>query len=270
MSPIALLVSDIDGTLVTPDKTLTPASVAAADALARAGVGLCLVSARPPRGMAVLISALSVRLPCAGFNGGAIFAPDGAVIESQTLARSVANRILDLLDMAGVSAWVFADDRWFIVDPEGPEVLRERHTVDFAPTPTADLRSVDEPICKIVGVSDDPARLDACEAAARDAFGGATSIGRSQSYYLDFSPLGATKGAAVTALARRAGVPLAATAVIGDMYNDMSMFAVAGLAVAMGQAPAEVRAAAQEVTASNQEDGFAAAVERFILPRAAI
>jgi Cof subfamily protein (haloacid dehalogenase superfamily) len=269
MTPVRLVVSDVDGTLVTPDKALTPAAVAAAGELADAGIKLCLVSSRPPRGMAKQIAALGVTLPCAGFNGGAIFDPGGRVTDGRWLPRTVAEAILDRLETAQVNAWVFAGDCWFLTDAAGPEVWRERRTVDFAPTVTADLRSVEGDIGKIVGVSDDPARLDACEAAARAALGRDASVERSQSYYLDFSHPKATKGLAVTALAQRAGVSLSATAVIGDMYNDMSMFAVAGLAIAMGQAPASVKAAAQVVTAANTEDGFAAAIRRYILPTAA-
>jgi Cof subfamily protein (haloacid dehalogenase superfamily) len=268
MTAIGLVVSDVDGTLVTPEKTLTPAAVAAAGALRDAGIGLSLVSARPPRGMATLVAALSITLPCAGFNGGVVFAPGGAVIEGRWLAPSTAMAILDLLAGAGVCAWVFAGDDWFLTDPDGPEVWRERRTIDFEPTVAADLRSLAGPIGKIVGVSDDAARLDACEALARGSLAGAASIERSQSYYLDFAHPDASKGLAVTAIARGAGVPLAATAVVGDMFNDLSMFAVAGLPIAMGQAPDAVKAAAKAVTAANTEDGFAAAVSRFILPSA--
>jgi len=268
MTAVTLVVSDVDGTLVTPDKTLTQAAVEAAGALSRAGVGLSLVSARPPRGMAKLIEALSISLPCAGFNGGVIFEPGGAMIEARWLAPAVAGAILELLARAGVCAWVFAGEDWFLTDAQGPEVWRERRTIDFEPTVTADLRAVPGPIGKIVGVSDDHAQLDACEALARETLGGAASIERSQSYYLDFAHPEASKGLAVTAIARRTEVSLAGVAVIGDMYNDLSMFAVAGLPIAMGQAPAPVRAAAREVTASNREDGFAAAIERFILPAA--
>ncbi|HZC17546.1 MAG TPA: HAD hydrolase family protein, partial [Caulobacteraceae bacterium] len=74
---VCLLVSDIDGTLVTPDKSLTLAALEAGRRLAAAGVGLTLVSSRPARGMAHLVDALDIRLPFAAFNGGSIVAPDG-------------------------------------------------------------------------------------------------------------------------------------------------------------------------------------------------
>ena len=72
----------------------------------------------------------------------------------------------------------------------------------------------------------------------------------------------------MTSISRLMGIGLERTAVIGDMFNDVAMFERAAYAIAMGQSPPEVKAKAAAVTSSNQEDGFASAVERFILPRA--
>ena len=258
--PIALFVSDIDGTLVTADKTLTAASVAAVERLARAGVAFTLISSRPPRGMARLVAALGVRLPIAGFNGGMLTHPDLRMISANALQPAIAARALALLDTAGVQAWVFAGEDWLLRDPAAPEVWRERRTVGFEPISVTGFDAVSAPIGKIVGVSDDPSRLDACEAAARAALGADAEINRSQAYYLDITDPKATKGAAVRALCELIGAPLERTVVMGDMFNDVSMFEVAGLAIAMGQAPDAVKAHAQRLTRSNAEDGFAAAV----------
>ncbi len=256
-----LLISDVDGTLVTADKVLTSAAIAAADRLARANVGLTLISSRPPRGMMHVTGPMKVILPFAAFNGGAIVAPDGRVLEFHPLAADLAKLALKALQDGGVDAWVFAGDDWLLTDPAGANVDRERRTVNFDPTVVADLGGASQPIGKIVGVSNDHARLDACEAAARTVLTGQASVTRSQSYYLDISSLAATKGQGVAALCERIGTPLARTAVIGDMDNDISMFDVAGLAIAMGQAPDAVKARAQRLTRSNADDGFAAAVD---------
>jgi hypothetical protein len=268
-APIALLISDIDGTLVTDDKVLTPRSVQAAAALARAGVGFTLISSRPPRGMAGLVGALGVSLPFAAYNGAALVADDGRPIVVHALAPAVARQTLSLLAQGGVDAWVFAGDDWLLLASAVVNVERERRTVGFDPTVVAGFDAVAAPIGKIVGVSADPARLDACEANIRAALGARAAINRSQSYYLDISDPHATKGQAVASLCELIGVPLSRTAVMGDMFNDVSMFEVAGLAIAMGQAPDAVKARAAFVTASNANDGFAAAVEAVILPRAA-
>ena len=82
---IKLLLADVDGTLVTQDKTLTEQAVAAARELREAGITLALTSGRPPRGMAMLIAPLKLEGAIAGFNGGVFVNPDLSVIESHLL-----------------------------------------------------------------------------------------------------------------------------------------------------------------------------------------
>ena len=268
-TPIRYLVSDIDGTLVTRDKTLTPAAVDAVAEARAVGLAFTVISSRPPRGMAGVVERLGVSLPFAAFNGGNLVAPDMTVIRALRLDRTVAEAALGLLAQRRVDAWVFADGAWMVRDPKGARVQHERHTVGFDPVVVADFTAVVDRIDKIVAVSDDTAALSSVEAEARAAWGGQANIERSQAYYLDFTHPEANKGEAVRALAAMLGVDLAATAVIGDMTNDVAMFKVAGFSVVMGQSPPEVKAAADVVTRSNEDDGFAYAVRQFIVPRAA-
>ena len=90
---------------------------------------------------------------------------------------------------------------------------------------------------------------------------------RSQSYYLDVTPPGQDKGTFVEAMAKRLGIPTDVVATIGDMQNDLAMFRESGLSVAMGNATDDVKKQASHVTGSNEEEGFAGAVE-FILKQA--
>ena len=264
-----LFVSDVDGTLVTPDKALTPAVIAAAADLHAAGVPFTLVSSRPPRGMAAAIAATGVTLPFAAFNGGSLVGPDFQLIEAHRLSAEAAAGTLALLDAQGIEAFVFADDLWLLRDPNGAKVGRERNTVGFDPTVVAGFDAVIDRIDKIVGVSDDPVPLDVAETLLRAALGGSANIERSQPYYLDITHPRANKGDAVRTLAGRLGYALADTVVLGDMTNDIAMFRVAGFAIAMGQAPPSVKAAAQAVTLANTEDGWAEAVRTLVLPRLA-
>jgi Cof subfamily protein (haloacid dehalogenase superfamily) len=268
-SAAGLFVSDVDGTLVTPDKALTPAAIAAAADIHAAGVPFTLVSSRPPRGMAQVIAATGVTLPFAAFNGGSLVGPDFKLIEAHRLSAEAAIATLTLLDAQGVEAFVFADDLWLLRDPNGPKVGRERHTVGFEPTVVTGFEAFIDRIDKIVGVSDDPAPLDVAETLLRAALGGSANIERSQPYYLDITHPRANKGDAVRSLARRLGVALEDTVVLGDMTNDIAMFRVAGFAIAMGQAPPAVKAEAAAITAANTDDGFAQAVRMLVLPRLA-
>lgn len=267
MTRVRLFISDVDGTLVRSDKTLADATIAAVKRLQAAGVPMTLISARPPSGMYWLADALGIDQPMGAFNGGTLFRRDRSVIEAHRLPDAVAAETLALLDRPGVSRWVFADGQWFASDPDEPHVPRERRSASLDPVITQDFTALLSRIDKIVGVSDDHALLAGLEAEAQAANGAEATIARSQPYYLDVTHRAANKGDGVRFLADAIGVGLDAVAVAGDMMNDLPMFARAAISVAMGQAPEEVRRAATLGTASNDEDGLAAAIDQLILPR---
>ena len=202
------------------------------------------------------------------FNGGNIVKPDMSLIEAHRLEPDVARQMLELLAERGVSAWVFARGDWRLRDPKGPHVDRERFTVGFDPTVVHTFDDVIDCIDKLVGVSEDFPLLSRVEAEARAELGGKATIMPSQRAYLDVTNLKANKGDGVAALCKHIGVDLSRTAVLGDMFNDVAMFAKGGFSVAMGQAPDEVKARANAVSDANTDDGFAHAVDRYILPRA--
>jgi Cof subfamily protein (haloacid dehalogenase superfamily) len=264
--PIALLISDMDGTLLTPQKGLSQATIEAVQRLASAGIGFTVISSRPPRGMAAVVKQLGVRLPFAAFNGGSVVGPDMRVLAAQHLAPGCARQAIALLQAAAVGTWVFADDQWLLTDPLGYRLQRERHTLGFDPITVTAFDHVIDRIEKIMGVSEHPEPLAALEGAIHAALGAQVHADCSNPYYLDITPPDANKGAGVQALCARIGIPTTATAVIGDMSNDVPMFHIAGLAIAMGQAPAAVRASAHRTTLSNAEDGFASAITRIIMP----
>lgn len=265
MTAIALVISDIDGTLVTPDKRLTDASVRAVRRLHERGIGFTVNSSRPPIGVRMLIEPLALRLPIGTFNGGATVGPHLEVIERHLVPEPAARRAVELLTAFGTDVWVFTTDDWLVRRLDGDYVARERHTIEAEPTVVTDLSPYLTSACKIVGASADFARLSECEAAMRAALHGQASVVRSQPYYLDITAPDLDKGSFVAALSRRLAVPPAAIAVLGDMENDLAMFGKAGLSIAMGNASPEVQQQASYVTAANSQDGFALAIERYVL-----
>jgi Cof subfamily protein (haloacid dehalogenase superfamily) len=217
--------------------------------------------------MSQLAREAGLRLPFGGFNGGSLALPDQSLVETHRLDEAVARRTLSLLAERGIEAWVFADGDWLLLHPYGPEVAREAHTVGFQPTVVDGFDAVIGRIDKIVGVSSDFAALDGVELEAKAKIGGGATIIRSNPAYLDVTHPLANKGDGVEALCRQIGVAPDHTAVIGDMFNDIAMFERAGFSIAMGQAPVEVKTRANAVTGANTEDGFALAMERFVLDR---
>ena len=267
--PVRLVVTDVDGTLVTRDKLLTPATVQATRNLREAGIHLALVSSRPPRGMAFFSMELGLTGPLAGFNGGTILAPDGAVVEEQHVPEQAVRDSLALFARRGVQAWLFADNEWLINDYDGAYVAKERRTVRFDPKVVDDFEPFVARCGKIVGVSEAFDALAECEAELQGVLDGTASAHRSQLYYLDVTHPGADKGTAVQSLARWYGVDVADVCAIGDQHNDVPMFRTAGHSVAMGNAPDAVAAEARHRTASNEEDGWAEAIHRFVLSQTA-
>jgi Cof subfamily protein (haloacid dehalogenase superfamily) len=266
-SKISLVLADVDGTLVTADKVLTPRAQAAVKALHAAGIAFAITSGRPPRGMAMLIDPLALRTPMAGFNGGIFVRPDMTIMEERVLAADVARRALDVILHHRMDAWVYSGQDWLVRDREAPHVAREQWTVKFAPTVIADFNEVLGNAVKIVGVSDDHDLVARCEKDAQDALGTGASAARSQPYYLDVTHPDANKGTVVTTLSRLLSVPISAIATIGDMPNDVLMFRNSGLGIAMGNASPDVQAQADMVTDSYDDEGFAKAIERFVLHR---
>ena len=120
-------------------------------------------------------------------------------------------------------------------------------------------------MAKIVGISDDLDKVQRCEADAQAAFGQRATATRSQPYYLDVTHKDANKGAVVDYLSRHLDMPAEEIATIGDQPNDVLMFKRSGFSIAMGNASDQVKAQASATTDSYNDEGFAKAMERFIL-----
>lgn len=262
---IELVLADVDGTLVTPQKQLTDRTIAAVRALKDAGVKFAVTSGRPPRGMQMLVQPLSLSLPLAAFNGGLFARPDMTVIEERSIDPAIVAPIVALIADHGLDAWLYRGADWLLRDPDAAHVEKEADTVRFAPTVVENFDAIAEGVAKIVGVSDDLARVAEAEADARAKFGDHVSAARSQPYYLDVTHPDANKGAVVRYLSREYDIPASSIATLGDMPNDVLMFAHSGLSIAMGNASSDVQRAARRVTASNDDEGFAKAIERFVL-----
>ena len=262
---IRLLLSDVDGTLVRQDKVLTERSVEAVHRLHDAGIGFALTSGRPPRGMSMLIEPLRLSTPLAAFNGGLVVDPEMAVVEQKVIPDPLVARTIELLESFELSVWVYQGADWFVRDLEGPHVQHEANTVQFAPTLVSSYDEDLAGVAKVVGVSDDHDAVAAAAQAAHDELGDHVSASRSQDYYLDVTHPQANKGGVVKFLSMKYGIPPEEIATIGDMPNDVLMFAHSGLSIAMGQSGREVHRAARRITTSNDEDGFAHAIDRFIL-----
>ena len=263
--PIRLVLADVDGTLVTQKKVLTAKAKEAVAKLREAGVGFATTSGRPPGGMQTVIKDLNLTTVVAGFNGGVFVTPTLDPIVTRDLPTDAAARAIELIGEHGLVAWLYTDTVWYVQDPKGPHVDRESWTVGFGPEVISDYSAYIGQTAKIVGVSDDHEAVAACEKVVQEELGHQVSAARSQPYYLDVTHPAANKGSVVDFLSAVYLIPKGSIATIGDMPNDVLMFQNSGMSIAMGNASKEVQAQANFVTDSNEDEGFAHAMERFVL-----
>ncbi|MHC2468604.1 Cof-type HAD-IIB family hydrolase [Bradyrhizobium embrapense] len=264
MTRIALVVSDVDGTLLTKDKTLTDGARAAVRRLHEAGIGFTIVSSRPTIGMGFLVAPLAIALPIGAFNGSSIVDPQLKPLEQHVIPPAIARRCIELLRERGIDIWLFTNDRWLTRNPDGEYTAHEQRTIKHDPTIVDDFTPYLDQACKIVGASSDAPLLQRCEAEMQQMVGQDATAVRSQTYYLDVTPPGHDKGTFVEGIAKRLGVSLENVATIGDMQNDLPMFARSGVSFAMGNASDDVKACATHVTETNERDGFARAMDMLL------
>ena len=270
MSNVSLVISDVDGTLLTKDKVLTARAAAAVKAVQAKGITFAITSGRPPRGMAMLVEPLALKTPIGGFNGAIFVKPDMSIIEEHVFAVECAEEAIEIILEAGLDAWVYAGADWLIRNPHAPHVEHEQWVVKFAPTIVPDLGVGLEHAVKITGISDDRDKMARCEAALRDQLGTRASIVRSQPYYIDVTHPDANKGVVVGTLSKLLAVPADRILTIGDMPSDTLMFRESGVSIAMGNAEPEVKAQARFLTDSNEDEGFAKAMQRYVLGEQAV
>lgn len=264
---IVALLADVDGTLITKEKVLTPRTVEAVRRLRERGAFFCVTSGRPPRGLRMFVEPLELTVAMAAFNGGIIVRPNLSVIDEKKLPRDAVPRVIDELRAHGLDVWIFGAEEWYVMNPQGYRVDREASNVQFSPTVVSSHDEVLDEAIKVVGVSADHEAVARCENAVQEKLGTRVSAARSQPYYLDVTHPDANKGAVVQRLARYLKVPASRIATIGDQSNDVLMFKESGLSIAMGNASAEVQREADFVTSSYGDEGFANAVERFVMAR---
>lgn len=262
---ISLLVSDVDGTLVTKEKILTNRTVSAVQKLNQSGIRFAITSSRPPKGMSMFVEPLKLTTPLGAYNGGTVVQTDMTLVSQKTLPRNVADGVISILRKYSLAVWLYIGNDWYIQDLHGAHVDRETFVTHIAPRIVSDFEQVPGEPNKLVGVNDDAQQVERCEDEVKEQFGLQVSATRSQPHYLDVTHPQANKGAFIETLAHFYSIDAGSIATIGDGSNDVSMFRASGISIAMGNASEAVKKQASHVTATNEEDGFAEAVEKIVL-----
>jgi Cof subfamily protein (haloacid dehalogenase superfamily) len=262
-TPVALVVSDIDGTLITSNHELTNATKQAAARLYDTGVQLSLASSRPARSIRPLAEALGLRSPFAAFNGALVVTADGSVMARSIIEPDVTAHIKAIADELGIGVWLYDETQWYVRE-RNAFVDREEHTSGFAPDIDGYDKRLNAPVNKLTVVGK-PELVAVAERRVLGELPDKVSASRSKPRFLDVTSYGIHKGTVIVRLAALLGVSTESVAVIGDGPNDVEMFRQAGTSIAMGQAVDEVRTEARYITTSNDDEGWARGIERFVL-----
>lgn len=281
LSPFRLLAFDVDGTLLDPDGKLRPAVCDAVRVAAAAGAVIALITGRKIAGTRPVAEALGVPAYLVGANGGIAVDPQGRLLWRDGIDLATAAAVVRAARARDLAPFVYCcasrrgrlHERTAYEHPAGVDVLRWFRGDDPTLTPVTDplahgLRPVRISIFPPAGrAAEFVDRLPA--GVRRRVVTFAVDPAFEDRGVVEILPARVNKGRALARLARRLGVPRQHVLAFGDYLNDVEMLRWAGVGVAMGQAPAEVRAAADLVTASNAEDGIAVALAELGLLTAA-
>jgi hypothetical protein len=258
-----LLALDIDGTLLTTDKKITPRVRAAIRAAVDKGCLVLLATGRMYRAMTHINQSLGLTMPCMVYGGGQIV-KDGEIIYNRPLKPEVAHEVLNWAHDNGMFAQAyeghdfifekackFSDEYAVFCDFPGVEVPNLRERMDLQ-TP------------KILVIAE-PEDIIRYEKMARERFGDTLQISTSKPKFLELNDPSATKGNALDYLAKSMGLSSVNCIAMGDATLDLPMIEYAGLGVAMANADAVTKSRADVICPSNDEDGVAVIIEEYIL-----
>ena len=260
-----LVVADLDGTARSRRLGITPGVRRAVTAARAGGVRVCVATGRMWASAAAWIATLGADPPAILYNGGRVFDFDaGRILHERRLAAESTRQALALIRRdPDVQPHLFLDDRVYV---ERRHPLTDAYAEDDGLT--CEVVSAFEPLLtgdphKILVIGA-PVRIEALGVAVRQA-GLAVHAVQSEPTYLEFLPPEISKGTALRAMLGALGVEAAEVIAVGDSWNDLEMIEAAGLGVARGNAPEGVRARADYVCASADDDGLREVLERFVL-----
>lgn len=268
MTDYQLVATDLDGTLTTTQKQITPHTQQVLLRSQQMGARLALVSGRPINGIASLAKQLQMDRfwGCIiSFNGAKISScSTGETLYERSLPQNVLPQLCGLNKKYRLTSMIYSPDTIITETGNNRYVLFDGRINHMAIEEVPDLmQRIDFPVHKFL-FAGDPPYLEKLEPDIRSQFP-SCSIYRSDPYYLEVMPSNVDKAQALSALLGWLHLTRQSLLACGDGFNDVSMVRFAGMGVAMENAQPEVKAAAKFVTRSNDEDGVAYAVQKFIL-----
>ena len=271
---IKLLVLDIDGTIAGESNEIRQPVLQAIQAAQRRGIQVAIATGRMYRSALRFHRDVGSTLPLLAYQGAWIQDPATQQLHRHwSVSKQTATQLLDYFEQPPLrsllSVHFYINDELYVreITPE-TQIYSERS--DIKPIAVGDLRQVltNEPT-KVLALSDDTDVIDQLLGSLREQYTPAELyLTKSVATFFEATNPLANKGTGVRYLAELLGLQAANVMTIGDNFNDVEMLEYAGIGVAMGNAPADVKAVAQWVAPSIEQDGAAAAIEEFVLRNA--
>ncbi len=263
-----LICTDIDGTLLDPQHKISERTKEAIHKARRKGIIVALVSGRISNSLVVLQQELGLVGPMGCFNGSLVLDEDLKELEAHPIFNEQCTALMDYLRSTELEYFVFTNESWYM-NQMGPwydvevQASRTQGRIFDLASLCENLHPGERPF-KLLAMGNDPDYLITIEAELQKRFGSSLNIFRSSPRYIEILARGVDKGHAVRSLSKAYGINASSVMAVGDFYNDIGMFRAAGFAVAMDNAPDEVKQYAHSITKSNQEDGLALAIEAIL------
>lgn len=268
MPPYRLLALDLDGSMLTPDNRIAPATGEAILAAAAQGIRITIATGRMFSSAAVFASRLGLDIPLITYNGALVrTSGSGETLHHTPMPTGPAREVLHYFRERRWPIYSFIDDRLYV--EEITDEVRTYGSIAFT-EPIAiggALYHPERAPTKLLAPAESvPGGMNHLSGSVKARFDGRLMVAVSTPRYLDICHPQVNKGRALQFVAHRYGIPPREIAAIGDSENDIAMFRKAGLRIAMGNAREQVKDAADHVTSSNRDDGMAHAIRSYILP----
>ncbi len=268
MFDLKLICTDIDGTLLDTNHQITAENKRVLNKAYQKGITIALVSGRKASSLDVLQKELGIKGPL-GCYSGALVVDEGKTLLSHPITWEDAQKVLAFVDGKGLDSFIYTDRRWY-VHKENPWMAfetsvskTEGKVIPFDKLPEHCADNGELPY-KMLCMSEDPLVVSRMEVLLQKEFSSLFNIYLSGPRYLEISAKDVDKGHALEVICEAYGYETSQAMAIGDYFNDLGMLKVAGYSVAMGNAPDEIKRHAHAVTATNDEDGLAKAIEAIL------
>ena len=268
ISHIKLVAIDLDGTLLNSQHQISDRARRAINAAQALGIRVMLATGKTYYSARQLVSELKLTTPSVFGQGTLIYNPDGTIRHQVLLSAEVMRRVIPFVESRGACVSAYSGERILVRQPDERADLTRYH--EPVPTVVGSLINAMNtyPINKLIVATHEPRQAKALFWQTQQLLGTSVTLTMSAvQNQFEILPRDVSKGRGVAIVARELGIDLNDVMAIGDAENDREMLELVGMSVAMGNAPESLKAAARYVTTSNDEDGVAEALERYILPK---